>query len=144
VTSEAALLKTETAEIGHNISVEKANNLPLLTLGGAGFGLGNIRNPLQIVQLLPGSSFTGDTMLRMNGLPANTQAIRIEGQDATNGIWKQQTQIAQSGLDAIQEVAILTSNYSAEFGQAGGGYINMVMKSGTNQYHGSAYDYTGE
>ena len=44
-------------------------------------------------------------------------------------------------MDAIQEVAIQTSNFAAEYGQAGGGYFNYTMKSGTNQLHGSAYDY---
>ena len=47
----------------------------------------------------------------------------------------------QPSVDAIQEVAIQTSNFAAEFGTAGGAMINMVTKSGTNQYHGSAYDY---
>ena len=48
---------------------------------------------------------------------------------------------AQPSTDAIQEVAIQTSNYAAEFGQAGGGVFNLTMRSGTNQYHGSAYEY---
>jgi hypothetical protein len=43
--------------------------------------------------------------------------------------------------DAIQEMAIQTSNYAAEYGQAGGGLFNITMKSGTNQYHGSFFDY---
>ena len=47
----------------------------------------------------------------------------------------------QPSVDAIQEVSIQTSNFAAEYGQVGGGYINFTMKSGTNQYHGSAYDY---
>ncbi len=47
----------------------------------------------------------------------------------------------QAGADAIQEVTIQTSNYAAEYGQAGGGYINYTMKSGTNQLHGSGFDY---
>jgi len=44
-------------------------------------------------------------------------------------------------MDAIQEVSIQTSNFAAEYGQAGGGYFNYTMKSGTNQLHGSAYTY---
>ena len=44
-------------------------------------------------------------------------------------------------MDAIEEVAIETSNFAAEFGTAGGAMINMVTKSGTNDFHGSAYDY---
>jgi hypothetical protein len=136
VTDAAPLLKTETGEISYSVKTERANQLPVLALNGA-----NIRNPLQVVTLLPGAQFANDTIFRINGMPANTQAIRIEGQDATNGIWKQQTQIAQSGVDAIEEVAIQTSNFAAEFGQAGGRYVNMTMKSGTNQFHGSAYTY---
>jgi hypothetical protein len=47
----------------------------------------------------------------------------------------------QPSADAVQEVAIQTSNYAAEFGAAGGGLFNLVMKSGTNQYHGGGYEY---
>src|SRR5204863_1787735 len=75
------------------------------------------------------------------GMPSNSQSINSEGQDATNGFFKQQNQISQAGMDAIQEVAIQTSNFAAEYGQAGGGYFNYTMKSGTNQIHASAYDY---
>ena len=44
-------------------------------------------------------------------------------------------------MDAVQEIAVQTSNYAAEYGQAGGAVFNMTMKSGTNQFHGSAYEY---
>ena len=103
--------------------------------------LGNIRNPLSAVQLLPGARITTDTIMRINGMPSNSQSINIEGQDATNGFFKQQNQVNQAGVEAIQEVAIQTSNFAAEYGQAGGGYFNYTMKSGTNQLHGSGYDY---
>ena len=135
VTDAAPLLKTETGEISYSVKTDRANQLPVLSLNG------NIRNPLQVLNLLPGAQFASDAIFRVNGMPANTQAIRIEGQDATNGIWKQQTQIAQSGVDAIEEVSVQTSNFAAEYGQAGGGYVNMTMKSGTNQYRGSVYNY---
>src|SRR5260370_36041705 len=66
--------------------------------------------------------------------------MRIDGQDATNGWYSAQSQ-TQASVDSIQEFAIQTSNYSAEFGLAGGGVFNLTMKSGTNQLHGSVYDY---
>jgi hypothetical protein len=47
----------------------------------------------------------------------------------------------QPSVDSIQEFAIQTSNYAAEYGQVGGGFFNVTMKSGTNQFHSSAYDY---
>ena len=152
VTVEAAapLLKTEGGEVSHNISITTMNELPVLTLSvaapiGSANTLGNIRNPLSTIQLLPGARQSSDTsssgILRVNGMPSNSQAVNIEGQDATNGMNKGSNQIVQPGVEAIQEVAVQTSNYSAEYGQAGGGYFNYTMKSGTNQLHGSGYDY---
>jgi hypothetical protein len=147
VTEVVAQLKTEGGEVSHNVSTDTLNSLPILTLVGAAAGigsantLGNIRNPLSAVQLLPGARITTDTIMRINGMPSNSQSINIEGQDATNGFFKQQNQINQAGVEAIQEVAIQTSNFDAEYGQAGGGYFNYTMKSGTNQIHGSGFDY---
>lgn len=144
VTVEAAapLLKTESGELSHTVDYNRVDSLPLLTLNGAGgSGPGNIRNPLAVTTLLPGAVFSTDNTLRVNGMPSSTETIRIEGQDATNGMWKQLTQATQAGVDSIQEVAVQTSNFSAEYGQVGGGYFNYTMKSGTNQLHGSGYDY---
>ena len=140
VQAEAPLLKTESGELSHNIDYNRVDEIPLLTLGNPGV-LGNVRNPLQVVTLLPGAAFQGENTLRINGMPSSSQAIRIEGQDATNGFWREINQNVQGSVDAIQEVSIQTSNYAAEYGQAGGGYFNYTMKSGTNQLHGSAYDY---
>jgi carboxypeptidase family protein/TonB-dependent receptor-like protein len=149
VTVEAAapLLKTEGGEVSTNVSTTTLDDLPILTLTGSaaaigsGNALGNIRNPLSSVLLMPGARMQTDTIMRINGMPSNSQSINIEGQDATNGFFKQQNQINQSGVEAIQEVAIQTSNFAAEYGQAGGGYFNYTMKSGTNAFHGSGYDY---
>jgi hypothetical protein len=138
VTDSAPLLKTESGELSHVVSVSDADNLPLLTIGSTANGL---RDPLQMINLLPGVQFSADNILRVNGLPSNSEAIRIEGQDATNGIWRQSASMTESGTDAIQEVSIQTSNFAAEYGQAAGGFFNFTMKSGTNQFHGSAYDY---
>ena len=147
VTEAATLLKTEGGEVSANIATSTLDDLPILTLAGSSntqsnpSGLGNIRNPLASVQLLPGARISTDYILRVNGMPSSSQSINLEGQDATNGFYKSRTQINQAGVEAIQEVAIQTSNFAAEYGQAGGGYFNYTMKSGTNQLHGSAYDY---
>src|SRR5437870_10879 len=45
------------------------------------------------------------------------------------------------GVDAIQEFSVLTSNYSAEYGKTAGGVVNAITRSGTNQFHGSAYEF---
>src|SRR5215469_4833970 len=140
VTEAAPLLKTESGELSHNMTTDRVDNLPVINLG-FGANLGNVRNPLQAVTLIPGSAFANDNTVRLNGMPANTQSIRIEGQDATDGQNRRENQVNQVSLDAIQEVTVQTSNYAAEYGQAGGGYFNYTMKSGANQFHGSAYGY---
>ena len=147
VTEQAPLMKTESGEVSHTVSTEDVTQLPVLTTNGSGgaTGMGNIRDPLQEIVLLPGATyardFFGGSEVTINGLPSNSENIRIDGQDANYNIWKIQQQNSQGGVDAIQEVAVQTSNYNAEYGQAAGGYFNYTMKSGTNTFHGSAYDY---
>jgi hypothetical protein len=143
VNEEAPLLKTESGEVSHQVDYTAADQLPLFTTNGAGgsTGTGNIRDPLSVLNLLPGASQSTDAVLRINGLPSSSQTIMVEGMDATNGMWREQNQGTQQGTDAIQEVSVQTSNYAAEYGGAGGGYLNFTMKSGTNQYHGTGYDY---
>jgi Carboxypeptidase regulatory-like domain len=142
VNAEAPLLKTESGELSHQIDYTEADAIPLFTLNGSGNeGIGNIRDPLSVLSTLPGASFSSDYVIRVNGMPSGTQAIRVEGQDNTNGIQQTNSQAVQQSVDAIQEVSIQTSNFAAEYGQVGGGYINYTMKSGTNQFHGSVYDY---
>jgi hypothetical protein len=139
VSEAAPLLKTESGELSHNVTTDTMNNLPVMGIGSAASGAG-IRNPYAVLQLLPGSDWRPDSSVRINGMPSNTEAMRIEGQDSTNGLIYQQS-MTQPSVDAIQEFAIQTSNFAAEFGQAGGGYFNVTMKSGTNALHGSAYEY---
>jgi hypothetical protein len=139
ITAEAPMLKTESGEMAHNVESGKLDNLPVLGIGTAAGSTG-LRNAYSVLQVIPGSSWTPDSNVRINGMPSNTQALRIEGQESGSGIWTTQSWI-QPGVDAIQEFAVQTSNYAAEFGQAGGGVFNITMKSGTNQYHGTGYDY---
>ena len=148
VEDTAPLLKTESAEVSHMVSISDVDQLPVLTISGGGVvggavgGMGQIRNPLQSMELLPGVTFSTDDAIVVNGLPSNSEAIRIEGQDATGNIWKTIQQYSQgASVDAIQEVSVQTSNFAAEYGQVGGGMINYTMKSGTNKFHGTAYDY---
>jgi hypothetical protein len=139
VTDAAPLLKTESGELSHTVTASTMNNLPVMGIGGSA-GSSGMRNPYAVVQLLPGTTYSPDVDIRINGMPANTQAMRIEGQDATNGWYSAQSQ-TQGSVDAIQEFAIQTSNYAAELGQAGGGLFNVTMRSGTNQLHGGAFEY---
>lgn len=141
VSAESTLLKTESGDMAHNITVEQLNNLPLLGVGNSNSGSSGIRNPFNVAQTIPGIVYTANSVMIINGAPSNTASYRLEGMDNTNHTVAFAVQENQPSPDAVQEVAIQTSNYAAEFGAAGGGLFNMVMKSGTNQYHGTGYEY---
>jgi hypothetical protein len=143
VTAEATLLATQSGELSHNVTLAQMDNLPLLGIGVASSGPAGIRNSFNVVESLPGlvaSTFVpGYNTMNFDG-QSTLPSIRIEGQDATPHALFYQA-IAQPGVDAVQEVAFQTSNYAPEFGTTGSVLINFTMKSGTNQYHGSGYDY---
>jgi len=141
VQADASQLKTESGDLAHNISVDSLDNLPILGIGGANAGSSGVRNPYNLTQLIPGTSYQPNFVMVVNGAPSNSAGYRIEGQDMTNHYVSFATQEEQPSADAIQEVAVQTSNYAPEYGTAGGGLFNITMKSGTNAYHGSGYDY---
>jgi hypothetical protein len=141
VTDQASLLKTESGELSHNVTASSMNSLPILGVGSTNAGSAGIRNPNAVLRLIPGTYWAPNSDVRINGAPSNTQSYRIEGQEAMNTGTPGTPAQNQPGVDAIEELAVQTSNYAAEFGQAGGGYVNITMKSGTNAFHGSAYDY---
>jgi len=87
--------------------------------GNRGFG-----NQLSVVGHRP-----TENNYRVNGITVN---------DYTNGS-PGSVQGAQLGVDAIQEFSVLTANYTAEYGRTSGGVVNAVLKSGTNDFHGTAY-----
>ncbi len=75
--------------------------------------------------------------MRINGGVAGSEKVLIDGMDGTNILGQGANQQNQPGMDSIQEWTVQTSNYAAEFGQAGSAVMNVTMKSGANQYHGS-------
>ncbi len=141
VSAESTLLKTESGDLTHNITLDQLQNLPLLGVGNANSGSSGIRNPYNVAQTIPGVSYSANSVMVVNGAPNNSASYRLEGMDNTNHTVGFAVQENQPSADSVQEVAIQTSNYAAEFGAAGGGLFNIVMKSGTNQYHGTGYEY---
>ena len=143
VTAEAPVLRTENAEQSMNIKGEKVNDLPL-NFGGGGSAGGGIRNWLSFIILAPGVSGTSYTS-PINGIPTGTYGnfkVYLEGQDSTSindANWT--SSVAAASVETISEFAVQSSNFSAEFGQVAGGYFNFTTKSGTNQIHGTAYEY---
>lgn len=138
ITADAALLKTESAEQSFTISNERIDQLPLPPL--------YVRNPLNWASLVPGvagntNGPAGSSTIRVNGSPATTYKVLVDGQDITSSIDPSHTLEQQPSVEALQEFSLQSSNFAAEFGQVQGGLFNFTSKSGTNNYHGSAYSY---
>src|SRR5215469_6887336 len=141
VQADAPLLRTETGDISHQIKANTMDLLPILGIGASQAGSAGIRNPYAVVQLIPGTMWQANAQVRVNGAPNNTQSFRIEGQDASNTGTPGVPAQTQPSVDAIEEMAIQTSNFAPEYGQVGGGMFNVTMKSGGNQFHGSGYEH---
>lgn len=137
VVADAPLLKTDSAEQSMVLSGNRINELPLNFSTGAGA----IRNPLWFIQLAPGTSVGGWNDIRVNGAPANTFRIIFEGQDTTSALNPRVSDESQPSIDAVEEFTLQSSNFSAEFGQVGGGLVNFTARSGANKLHGAMYEY---
>ncbi|HZT31335.1 MAG TPA: TonB-dependent receptor [Bryobacteraceae bacterium] len=145
VTAEARLLNTEDAAVGQNIESKRVVELPVA-----------YRSVGQLALLVPGVSF-GTRMGRATGAtgrtsPAGTAvALVAQGQtDQTQGVTldgvdvkepRYNTMTLVPSLDAIAEFKIQTAAYSAEYGLSSGAQVQIVMKSGTNSFHGAAFEY---
>ncbi len=137
VEAGAPILQTEESSVGHVVETETMQNLPL-----------NGRNYIQLATLGAGTSPSQRGAERntfiANGARAIQNTYLLDGVDNKNKIVGFDSSAAQSiepVIDGVQEFKVQTSTFSAEFGQAAGAVVNVTMKSGTNEYHGSAWDY---
>jgi hypothetical protein len=141
VTADAALLKTENSEQSTTIDKDRLLSLPLYF--GSGQGGGAIRNPLTFATLTPGAVYqtTSNEQIRVNGMPNQSYKIVVDGQDASQSNSLQDANQAMPAMEAVEEFTLQASNFSAEFGQVVGGLFNFASRSGTNQFHGSGFEY---
>ena len=137
VVVSAAAINTQTAAIGQIITESNIRNMPL-----------NGREFIELSGLVPGVE-TGNTKrgsreskgfsASFNGARSGYTAYYVDGADSTDANYNQL--ISSPALDAIKEFRVETSLYSARYGRAGGGLVNVVTKSGTNRFSGSLYEY---
>jgi hypothetical protein len=139
VSAEASMLNLDSGALVHTVTPEQLQELPLLPVGGF------IRDPFALALTIPGTqNFTagfGYFTPRVNGLPSTSIQYRLEGEVLGQLGASLINTRTQPSVDAIQEVAIQTSNFSAEFGSVGGALFNVTLKSGNNRYRGTVYDY---
>src|SRR5882762_2893633 len=135
VTSSAPLLTPSTAEVSYAVGSQEFETLPI-EVGDGGRQLQTF-----IFTSLPGA--VGDTFAgSINGGQLFSHEILIDGvtvgrYDLTGGSLDE----FSPGTDAIAEFKVQSSNYSAEYGETGGGIANFTYKSGTNDFHGTLFEY---
>ena len=133
--SEAAIqVNTETQTLGATVSTNEILNLPTIT-----------RNPYDLVKTVGNTTDSDPTGVdrgvgvSINGLRASDVGILLDGVPNTNNF---DTRIAiRTPLDSVGEVSVLTSNLTAEYGRAVAGMVNVNTKRGTNEYHGTVYEF---
>ena len=146
VSTNAPLLQTESGSLGDQIGAKQVEELPL-----------NGRNTMNLMELVPGVVPQGNTQtgVAMNqgtgtgsvawgnyqiggGMPSQA-SIFIDGSPTM--VMQKNSAALVPTADTIQEFQVQTSGVSPEFGRFGGGIVSMTTKSGTNSFHGTAYEY---
>ena len=138
VNAGTSLLATQTSERGVVIGAGQVDNLPL-----------NGRNFTQLISLEPGVVVGGQIngAITFNGLPYQGTTINVDGTDAANpdrpttSNFGGQNRMNIVSQDFIQEFKTSQGVFSAETGRASAGSINVITKSGTNQFHGSVFEF---
>ena len=132
VTAAPTLLQTQSAEQGTVIGTEDILDLPL-----------NGRNFSDLTLLVPGvvpvASNTNQLAISVNGQREFSNSIQIDGIETSSN--RTQDLTVLPSVDSVQEFKVNTAGYNAEFGKASGGVISIQTKGGTNQFHGSAYEF---
>ncbi len=139
VTAENTPIQTTTAEESGTVTGEQVRDLALSN-----------RNFEQLVLLQPGVAnqlgdkpgfgLSSNTQIAINGARTGANNWTVDGADI-NDSGSNGTLLNTPGIDAIQEFTLERSNYDASFGRSGGGQIVVATKSGTNEIHGSAFEF---
>ena len=141
ITAEAAQLKTDRAEVSAEITSRPLRDLPV-PIG---------RNYQNLFKTLPGITPPADAhsvpsnpsrslVFNANGSSYSSNNTRIDGASSTN-LWLPHVTAYVPALESIETVNVVTNSFDAEQGLAGGAAINVQIKSGTNEYRGSAFEY---
>ncbi len=142
ITGDAPLLDMEKADRGLVIDNKSVADLPL-----------NIRNPIMLAVLTPGIVQTGGAQhlnpfsnsgissWSINGGRGTNNEFLLDGAP-NNAVYNGVNNVAfVPSVDAVQEFKVMTGAYDAQYGRTGGGVINISIKSGTNRWHGSGYEF---
>ncbi len=143
VTSQTPALQTDSSDVATTVTEQAVQDLPL-----------SGRNYINLAQITPGANEGPGNGLTSGARPDDrrqTSAVVANGQseilnnETVDGLDNNERIIGGIGIrpsiEAIKEISVQTNDYTAEVGRTGGAVINIVTKSGTNQLHGSAYEF---
>jgi len=141
VTAEAAVVNREDASLGNAINTNQVTQLPL-----------EGRSVPDLLSLQSGVAYTGnrtdvdrDVDTRsgaVNGARSDQSNVTLDGVDVNDQVSGNAfTSVLPVSVDSLQEFRVATTNYNADQGRSSGAQVSLVTKSGTNSFHGSAYEY---
>jgi hypothetical protein len=141
VKGEVTQLQTATSSLGQVVDNRKIVDMPL-----------NGRNTLALVELTagvqPGTNFGGLVAIgnaytqgnfSVSGAPGYSSSVILDGVSVDQNLYSAPSVVPS--IDAVEQFKVQTNSFSAEFGRTGGGVVNVIMKSGTNQLRGNAYEF---
>ena len=139
VKGQAPLVNTEEGRVSYLVDEKRVAELPL-----------NGRNAMQLIELQPGANANpgnqvlggsaGGTSAFVNGQRNRANNFMLDGTDNNDQFTAGRVAI-NPNVDVIQEFRVSTNNFSAEFGRNSASAVSVVTKAGTNQYHGTAYEF---
>ena len=136
VSAETAPIETTKTEVSDTVEQRRIDNLPINGRNYINFTLTNSQTTRDVSPTIGPAPNSG---LSIGGARARGNMVSVDGADAgDNSINGIRSTISQEG---VQEFQLILSNYNAEYGRATGGVVNIVTKSGGNEFHGDAFGY---
>src|SRR5580700_161898 len=127
VTADASLLQTDSAQNNVEVTTKDLNELPINIAG-----IGAVRDPMGFAALVPGTIAGGWNDIHISGSPATTYRVWMDGLDDTSAVKGAISDEQQPSVESLGSESVMINNYSAKFGESGGGVFNYTSKSGTN------------
>ncbi len=136
VSGEAEIIQTQVTSANTTVDQVRIDNLPINGRNYINFALTDSKIARDTAPSIGAAPTSG---LNFSGQRARSNLVNVDGADAvdnsTNGI---RSTVSQ---EAVQEFQIITEGYNAEYGRASGGVVNIITRSGTNDFHGTAFGY---
>ena len=138
VASTEEVLNTDQSQISHTFEARKIEDLPS---NAQGFGIDTLALLVPgVAQNSGGGTNTNGTGLSVNGNRGRSNNFQIDGSD-NNDLSVGGPNLFVDNQDQVQEYQVITNNFSAQYGRNLGAVVNIVTKSGTNEFHGTGFEY---